>query len=79
MTVDKNRRSLLKGGFLGALMAMLQSPEKAGAHRIEKYPDSMGVLVDLTRCVGCRSCEAACNKEQGLPVPPEPFTDTIGL
>ena len=26
----------------------------------------MGVLVDLTRCIGCRSCEAACNKEQKL-------------
>jgi len=35
----------------------------------------MGVLVDLTRCVGCRSCEAACNKEQGLPAPAQAFDD----
>jgi Fe-S-cluster-containing dehydrogenase component len=35
----------------------------------------MGVLVDLTRCVGCRSCEAACNKEQKLPAPERPFDD----
>jgi Fe-S-cluster-containing dehydrogenase component len=35
----------------------------------------MGVLVDLTRCVGCRSCEAACNKEQKLPAPDRPFDD----
>jgi Fe-S-cluster-containing dehydrogenase component len=35
----------------------------------------MGVLVDLTRCVGCRSCEAACNAEQKLPEPDLPFDD----
>jgi Fe-S-cluster-containing dehydrogenase component len=35
----------------------------------------MGVLVDLTRCVGCRSCEAACNAEQKLPPPRKPFND----
>jgi len=35
----------------------------------------MGVLVDLTRCIGCRSCEAACNKEQNLPAPEKPFDD----
>jgi Fe-S-cluster-containing dehydrogenase component len=39
------------------------------------YPDGMGVLVDLTRCIGCRSCEAACNKEQQLPDPARPFDD----
>jgi Fe-S-cluster-containing dehydrogenase component len=31
--------------------------------------------VDLTRCVGCRSCEAACNNEQKLPAPDAPFND----
>jgi len=31
--------------------------------------------VDLTRCIGCRSCEAACNKEQNLPAPDRPFDD----
>lgn len=35
----------------------------------------MGVLVDLTRCIGCRSCEAACNAEQKLPPPQKPFND----
>jgi Fe-S-cluster-containing dehydrogenase component len=33
------------------------------------------VLVDLSRCVGCRSCEAACNREQKLPAPEKPFND----
>lgn len=39
------------------------------------HKEGMGVLVDLTRCIGCRTCEAACNKEQGLPEPDKPFDD----
>lgn len=31
--------------------------------------DLLGVLVDTTRCVGCRSCEAACAEQNGLPEP----------
>lgn len=30
-----------------------------------------GVLVDTTRCVGCRACEAACAEANDLPAPPE--------
>ncbi|HET9551812.1 MAG TPA: 4Fe-4S dicluster domain-containing protein [Anaeromyxobacteraceae bacterium] len=33
--------------------------------------DKPGVLVDTTRCVGCRACEAACAEANGLPPPPE--------
>jgi len=36
----------------------------------------MGVLVDSTRCVGCRSCEWACAEANHLPDPPEEPTDT---
>jgi Fe-S-cluster-containing dehydrogenase component len=34
----------------------------------------VGVLCDVTRCIGCRSCEIACAEAHGLPVP-EPATD----
>ncbi len=43
------------------------------------YPESLGVLHDTTRCVGCRSCEAACNTVNNLPAPEEPFTDLTVL
>ena len=29
----------------------------------------VGVLVDTTRCIGCRACEVACAEEHGHPVP----------
>jgi len=29
----------------------------------------VGVLVDTTRCIGCRSCEVACAKAHDLPIP----------
>lgn len=31
--------------------------------------DGMGVLVDLTKCNGCRQCEAACREAAGFAVP----------
>ncbi len=73
-----NRRSFLKGGLAGgaAIAAVGTSKQAlAGTHNFGGYPDSMGVLVDLTKCVGCRTCEAACNKEQDLPTPDKPFDD----
>lgn len=73
-----NRRSFLKGGLAGgAAIAAVGTSKQAGAagQSFGGYPDSMGVLVDLTKCVGCRTCEAACNKEQGLPSPDKPFDD----
>jgi len=33
------------------------------------------VLFDVTRCIGCRRCEAACNKVNDLPAPDQPFDD----
>lgn len=70
------RRSFLKGALTAGMTAAVTATAKQGdAKTFDGYPDGMGVLVDLTRCVGCRSCEAACNKEQGLPEPEKPFDD----
>lgn len=71
-----SRRNFLKGSIATtAAAAVLKSEPVKASGNFEGYPDGMGVIVDLTRCVGCRSCEAACNKEQGLPEPELPFDD----
>ena len=71
-----SRRSFLAAGVAGAAVSAVARPKAAAAAAsLEGYPEGMGVLVDLTKCVGCRSCEAACNKEHGFPPPSEPFDD----
>ena len=70
------RRDFLKACVIGGAATTLGASGKAwSAGSFEGYPEGMGVLVDLTRCIGCRSCEAACNKEQKLPEPPVSFDD----
>src|SRR5512133_1699881 len=71
-----SRRRFLEYSLAGACATTLALNTNAqGATNLEGYPESMGVLVDLTRCIGCRSCEAACNREQNLPAPALPFDD----
>lgn len=72
-----SRRKFL--GWLGAAGAGVVSggAAKAASNKNFKgYPNSLGVLHDATLCVGCRSCEAACNKVNNLPAPDKPFKDT---
>jgi formate dehydrogenase iron-sulfur subunit len=70
------RRNFLKACMIGGATVALGKTNKGWASgSFEGYPESMGVLVDTTRCIGCRSCEAACNKEQKLPEPETSFTD----
>ncbi|PLY04705.1 MAG: hypothetical protein C0622_02385 [Desulfuromonas sp.] len=71
-----SRRKFLAGSVAGGAAVMMTPAKKAlAAGSFEGFPDGMGVLVDFTRCVGCRTCEAACNKEQNLPAPAKPFDD----
>lgn len=69
------RRTFL--GMLGAACVGATVPGKAGAagKEFKGYPGSMGVLFDATRCIGCRKCEAACNKVNDLPAPEKKFDD----
>lgn len=39
------------------------------------YPGSFGVLHDITRCIGCRKCEQACNEVNVMPAPAQKFDD----
>ena len=72
-----NRRKFLQGSLAGGAAAtvLAKSTTASAQHTFHGYPNSMGVLVDLSKCIGCRTCEAACNKEQGLPAPDKPFDD----
>jgi formate dehydrogenase iron-sulfur subunit len=35
--------------------------------------EQVGILIDTTRCIGCRACQAACKKKNQLPPDPEPL------
>jgi formate dehydrogenase iron-sulfur subunit len=54
---------------------LLNRPLRTLARDLASRPDHYGILSDLTRCIGCRRCEAACNKANNLPPPAVPFDD----
>jgi formate dehydrogenase iron-sulfur subunit len=76
------RRDLLKlfGAAAGtaAITRAAHAAEPGGGLGTD---DPMGVLVDTTKCIGCRTCEFACAEANGLPQPdpavvPSPDRDT---
>jgi Fe-S-cluster-containing dehydrogenase component len=71
-----SRRKFL--GWLGAagLGTTLGNAAHAASNKqFAGYPDSVGVLFDNTRCIGCRKCEAGCNEVNELPAPERSFDD----
>jgi Fe-S-cluster-containing dehydrogenase component len=77
---EKSARHLTRRGFLKAAAvtggAVLAAPSRAlAAPEFGGWPGSYGMLTDFTACVGCRSCERACNEVNGLPQPDRPFDD----
>jgi len=64
---NQNRRSFLKAAALiGAGVAGISSKSVKAASSEKKEQKSMGVLVDTTVCIGCRSCEWACKEAHNL-------------
>ena len=57
----------LRGRSKVARAAEVAPPSKAV---IEPFDEPMAVLVDTTKCIGCRMCELACANENGLVEPP---------
>ena len=70
--MNADRREFLKtAGRLGAgatIMNIAAAPAAASEHN-PVGENTMGVLVDLTKCNGCRQCEAACREVAGFAVP----------
>ncbi len=62
-----DRRGFLKTSLVvgGATL----TSNKARAQEKHNPDEFVGVLVDTTRCIGCRACEVACGEEHDLFVP----------
>lgn len=74
--MSTNRRDFLKlAATAGAAAATGGGSAKAAP--IDRISDDwMGMLTDLSLCVGCRKCEWACKEANGLPnVPIEAYED----
>jgi Fe-S-cluster-containing dehydrogenase component len=72
-----DRRGFLKHlAGIGSAAVVGNTAKTFAQEHFTGYPDSFGVLVDLTVCIGCRKCEWACNEVNNLPNKPiEEFED----
>jgi formate dehydrogenase iron-sulfur subunit len=73
-----NRRDFFKYVAIAGA-AVTRSDKSAHAWQSRAPSDPVGCLVDLTRCIGCRKCEEACNRVNGLPEPDRSFEDLTVL
>ena len=67
-----DRRNFLKiigSGVAGITTGNLLAPGKSSAEESLSGKEFYGILVDTTRCIGCRRCEKACAEANGLPIP----------
>jgi Fe-S-cluster-containing dehydrogenase component len=63
---DRRTFFRIAGAAGAASVAAAASPARAS---VSARPGATGVLVDTTKCVGCRGCEAACSEANKLPEP----------
>lgn len=70
-----SRRKFLSISMLAGGAALAAPVRSLAAPEFEGWPKSFGMLTDFTACVGCRSCEKACNEANKMPAPDKPFDD----
>ena len=81
MTVSR-RKFLKVAGIAGCTLLTGRKPANASGdaqaaqvgHAGGKDVEFYGMLVDTTKCIGCRSCEEACNAKNELPKPEVSFS-----
>ncbi|MFC2163959.1 4Fe-4S dicluster domain-containing protein [Acidobacteriota bacterium] len=61
-----NRRNFFR---MAGVAGLTLSGKPSFAKKTDEKTEFVGVLVDTTRCIGCRSCEVACAEANNLPVP----------
>ncbi len=71
-----SRRKFLSISMLAGGVALTAPVRALAAPEFEGWPEGYGMLTDFTACVGCRSCEKACNEANKMPAPDKPFTDS---
>jgi Fe-S-cluster-containing dehydrogenase component len=75
--MDLSRRTFFKLAAAGGAAA-IAAPSTASATASHPAADGVvGMLVDTTRCLGCRACEAACSEANGLAGPAMPGEDAV--
>lgn len=67
--MDRRRFLTILGAGLVGTAGTTLTAGRVRAERSVASTEFMGVLVDTTRCIGCRSCEEACAEAHNLPVP----------
>jgi Fe-S-cluster-containing dehydrogenase component len=75
--MNLNRRNLMKIAGAAGAGAALTGGALASATARGAAKNAVGVLVDTTRCVGCRACEAACSEANALAAPEKPGDDAV--
>jgi Fe-S-cluster-containing dehydrogenase component len=75
MGITRRRFLTWVGAAAGSQVVVAGRSQAAGNRQFPGFEESFGVLHDVTRCIGCRRCEAACQQVNGLPEPERPFDD----
>jgi Fe-S-cluster-containing dehydrogenase component len=66
---DMDRRDFIKTSLVAGSAAVAAEAAQADAAPRQDPKEFVGILVDTTRCIGCRACEVACGETWDLLVP----------